>query len=66
MGFTILAVTNPVEKLLAKLLLKSVNTLYILLQNSDDANAVARSTNEHNSCSANDKFAFVENGRTAA
>jgi hypothetical protein len=49
MGFIILAVLNTVEKLLAKLLLESVNTLYILLQNSDDTNAVARSTNELNS-----------------
>jgi hypothetical protein len=57
---------NTVEKLPAKLLLKSVNTLYILLQNSDDTNAVAWSTNEHNSSSANDKFAFVENGMPAA
>ena len=66
MGFIILAVMNTIEKLLAKLLLKSVNNLYILLQNSDDTNAVARSTNEHNSCSVNDKLAFVENGRPAA
>jgi hypothetical protein len=66
MGFIILVVMNAVEKLLAKLLLNSVNTLYILLQNSDDTNAVARSTNEYYSCSANDKFAFVENGRPAA
>lgn len=66
MGFIIFAVMNTVEKLLAKLLLKSVHNLYILLQNSDDTNAVVRSTNEHNGCSANDKFVFVENERPAA